>query len=89
MNLLFLSQSYFRVPKDVRFNSTHYLIMKIHNRRELQEIAINYSAEIDYKAFMKIYKNWINEPYSFFTIVTNIHSDNRMRFRETFSASSL
>ena len=46
----------FSVPKDVRLNSTHYLIMKINNKRELQNIAINHSADIDYKDFMKIYR---------------------------------
>ena len=54
--LVFITQSYFSVPKDVRLNSTHYLIMKINNKRELQNIAINHSADIDYKDFMKIYK---------------------------------
>ena len=53
---LFLSQSYFSVPKDARLNSTHCLIMKINNRRELQNIAINHSADIDYGYFIKIYK---------------------------------
>ena len=45
--LVFITQSYFSVPKDVRLNSTHYLIMKINNKRELQNIAINHSADID------------------------------------------
>ena len=49
-------QSYFSVPKDVRLNSTHYLIMKINNKRELQNIANNHSADIDYKDFVKIYR---------------------------------
>ena len=56
ISLVFITQSYFSVPKDVRLNSTHYLIMKINNKRELQNIAINHSADIDYKGFMKIYK---------------------------------
>ena len=47
--LVFITQSYFSVRKEVRLNSTHYLIMEIHNKRELQQIAINHSAEIDYK----------------------------------------
>ena len=45
------------IPKEVRLNSTYYLIMKIHNKRELQQIAINHSADIDYKDFLKIYRN--------------------------------
>ena len=44
---------YFSVPKDVRINSTLYLIMKINSKRELQNIAINHSADIDYKDFIK------------------------------------
>ena len=54
ISLVFTTQSYFSVPKDARLNSTHYLITKINNRRELQSIAINHSADIDYKDFMNI-----------------------------------
>ena len=46
ISLAFITQDYFSVPKDVRLNSTHYLIMKINNTRELQNIAINHSADI-------------------------------------------
>ena len=56
ISLVFITQSYFSVPKDVRLNSTHYLIMKISNRKELQNIAINHSADILYKDFLKIYR---------------------------------
>ena len=52
ISLAFIIQSYLFVPNDVRLNSTHYLIMKIKNNRELQNIASNHSAEIDYKDFM-------------------------------------
>ena len=71
MSLVFITQSYFRVSKDVRLNSTHYLIIKIHNRRELQQIAIDHSADIAYKDFLKIDRNCTKEPYSFWTIDTN------------------
>ena len=60
ISLVFISQSYFSVPKDVRLNSAHYLIMKIHKKRELQQTAINHSADIEYKHFLKIYKNCTN-----------------------------
>ena len=53
ISLVFITQSYFSVPKDARLNSKHYLIMKINNRKELQNIAIDHSADIDYKDFMK------------------------------------
>ena len=54
---------YFSVPKEVRLSSIHYLIMKIHNKKELQQIAINHSAGTDYKYFMKIYRKCTSEPY--------------------------
>ena len=84
ISLVFITQSYFSVPEEVRLNSTHYLIMKIHNKRELKQIAINHSADIDYKHFEKIYKNCRNQPYSFFTIDTTSTADHRMRFRKNF-----
>ena len=89
ISLIFITQSYFKVSKDIRLNSTHYLIMKIHNKRELQNIAFDHSADIDYKDFVKIYRNCTNEPYSFFTIDTALPADNPMRFRKNFSDSSL
>ena len=70
ISLVFITQSYFSVPKDVRLNSTHYLIMKINNKNELQNIAINHSAYIDYKDFMNIYRECTKEPYSFLIIDT-------------------
>ena len=63
--IVFITQSYFSIPKDVRLNSTHYLIIKINNKRELQNIAINQSADIDYKDFVKIYRECTKEPYFF------------------------
>ena len=56
ISLVFITQPYCSVPKDGPLNSTQYFIMKINNRRELQNIAINYSADIDYQAFIKIYR---------------------------------
>ena len=54
ISLVFITQSYFKVPKDVRLNSTYFFIMKISNKRELQQIALNHSLDIDFKAFIKI-----------------------------------
>ena len=65
ISLVFITQSYFSVPKDVRLNSTHYLIMKIDNKRELQNIALNHSADIDYQDFKKIYSECTKEPFNF------------------------
>ena len=55
-SIVFITQCYFSVPKYVRLNSTHYLIMKFNNKKELQNIAINHSANNDYKDIMKIYR---------------------------------
>ena len=57
ISIVFITKSYFKVPKDVRLNSTHFFIMKIPNKRELQQIALNHSSGIHFKDFMKIYKN--------------------------------
>ena len=56
ISLVFITQSYFKVPKDVRLNSTHFFIMKIPNKRELQQIALNHSSNISSKDFINIYK---------------------------------
>ena len=85
--LVFITQSYFSVSKKVRLNSTHYLIMN--NKRELQNIATNHSADIDYKDFMKIYRNCANKRYSFFTIGATLPADNPMRFRKHLLDSPL
>ena len=82
ISIVFITQSYFKVPKDVRLNSTHFFIMKIPNKRELQQIALNHSSDIDFKDFMKIYKKYTKEPYSFLVNDTNLPSDDPLRFRK-------
>ena len=77
-----MTQSYFSVPENVRLNSTHYLIMKINNKRELQNVAINHSADIDYKDFVKIYRECTKEPYSFLTIDTTLPASDLLRIRK-------
>ena len=83
ISLVFITQSYFSVPKDVRLNSTHYLIMKINNRKNLQNIAINHSADIDYNSFMKIYRECTKELFKFLTIDTLLPANDSLRFRKT------
>ena len=78
----FISQSYFKVPEDVRLNTTHFFIMKIPNKRELQQIASNQSSDIDFKDFMKIYKKCTAEPYSFLVNDATLPSDDPLRFRK-------
>ena len=65
ISIVFITQSYFKVSKDVRLNSTRFFIVKIPNNRQLQKIALNHSSDIDFKDFMKICKKYTKEPYSF------------------------
>ena len=77
--MVFITQSCFAVPKNIRLNSTHYLIMKIPN---IQQIAFNQSSDIDYRDFMNLYKKWTTKPYSLLVIDVTIASDNSSRFRD-------
>ena len=87
ISLCFLTQSYFFVPKDVRLNCTHYVIFKLNNKRELQNIAINHSADIDYKYFVKICRKCTKEPYNFLTIDTTLPIN--YRFKKKFQNALL
>ena len=82
ISIAFITQSYFKVPKDVKLNSTDFFIMKIPNKRELQQIALNHSSDIDVKDFMNIYKKCTAEPYSFLVNDTTLPSDDLLRFRK-------
>ena len=64
ISLVFITQSYFKVPKDVRLNTRHFFITKIPNRRELREIATNHSSNISTKDFTNTYRKCTVEPYS-------------------------
>ena len=75
-------QSYFKVPEDVRLNSTLFFIMKIPNKIEIQQIALNHSSDIDFKDFMNIYKKYTTEPSSFLVNDTTLPSDDPLRFRK-------
>ena len=82
ITIVFITQLYFKVPKDVRLNSTHFFIMKIPNTGELQQIALNHSSDIDFIDFIKIYKKCTAEPYSFLVNDTTLPSDDPLRFRK-------
>ena len=69
------------MSKNIRLNATHYFIMKISNKRELQEISSNHSSDLDFKEFMKPYKECTKEPYSFLLNDTTLLSDNPLQFR--------
>ena len=82
ISLVFITKSYFRAPKDVRNNTTHFFITKIPNKREIQQIAINHSSDINTKDFVNIYRKYTAEPYSFLVNDTTLASDNPLRFRK-------
>ena len=84
ISIVFITQSYFRMPKDARLNSTHYQIMKIQIKKELQNIAQENSGDIDFKDFLKTFKDYTSEPYSCMIINTAVPSGNPMRFRKNF-----
>ena len=69
------------MSKNIRLNATHYFIMKISNERELQQISSNHSFDLDFKEFMKLYKECTKEPYSFLLNDTILSSDNPLQFR--------
>ena len=82
ISLVFITQSYFSVPKDVRLNSTHYLIIKINNSKELQNIVINICADIDYNNFVMIYRECTRTLYSFLTIDATLPASDPLKFRK-------
>ena len=81
ISLVFITQPYFKVPKDVRLNTSHFFISKILNKRELQQIA-NHSSDVNTKDFANIYKKCTAETYSFLVIDTMLASNNPLRFRK-------
>ena len=83
-SLVFITQSYFTVPKDVRLKATHFFIAKVPNRRDLREIATNHSSDITTKDFTTIYRKFTAGPYYFLVNDTTLASDNPLRFRKSF-----
>ena len=84
ISLVFLLQSYFKVPKTIRLNATHYFIMKTPNKRELQQIASSHSSDIGFKDFMKLHKDYTEELYSFLVDDTTLSSENHYNFGRTY-----
>ena len=68
-----ITQLYFKVPKDDRLNSTHFLIMKIPNKREIQQMALSHSSDIEFKDFIKIYKNVLLDHILFWLMIQLYH----------------
>ena len=82
ISLVFITQSYFSVPKNIRLNLTHYFIMKLPNKRELQQITFNHSSVINFQDFMNLFKKCIAKLCSFLVIDATRASDNLLRFRK-------
>ena len=82
ISLVFTTQSYFAVSKNIRLNSTHYFVMKIPNKHVLLQIAFNHSSDIDFNDFMNLYKKSTAKPYSYLVSDTTLASDNPLRFRK-------
>ena len=87
VSIVFITQSYFRALKDARLNSTHYILMKIGNKKELKRIADEKSGHLDYKDFLKIYNYCTEESYSFMLIDTR--STASVSFKKNFGESIL
>ena len=83
ISIVFITQSYFRTSKDVRLNSTHYILMKIGNKKELKSIAEENSDHLDFKDFLKIYNYCTNKPYSFMMVDTTPTA--RVTFKKNFN----
>ena len=79
--LVFIKQPYLVVPKNIRPSSTHYFIIKIPKKRELQQIEINHSSDIHFKDFMNLYKKCTPKTYSVLVIDATLASDNPSRFK--------
>ena len=82
VSIVFITQSYFKAAKDFRLNTSHLFIAKIPNKRELQQIAINHSSDVNTKDFANIYRKCTAEPYSFLVNDTTLASNNPLKFRK-------
>ena len=82
ISLGFITKTYFVVPKSIRLNSIHYFVMKIPNKKELQQTASNHLSDIDFQDFLNLYKKCTAKPYSFLAINTTLASDNSPHLRK-------
>ena len=82
ISIVFITKYYFKVPKDVRLNSSHFFILKIPNKRELQQIALKHSFDIKFKDFIEIYKKCTAKPYSFLVNDTTLPPNDPLMFRK-------
>ena len=88
ISVIFITQSYFRTPKDIRLNCTHYFLMGISNKKELQQISYNHSAEMDFSEFKELYKRCTRGKHDFLVLDMTLLADNPRRHLEKFVAES-
>ena len=83
ISIVFITQSYSKTPTDTKLYSTHYILMKIGNKKELKSIAEENSSHLDFKDFLKIYNYCTNEPYLFMMVDTKPAA--RVTFKKNFN----
>ena len=82
ISLVFISHFYFKVPKTIRLNATHYFVMQIPNKTEPEQTYSNHSSDINFKDFMKLFKEYMKEPYLYLVNDTTLSSGNPLRSRK-------
>ena len=83
--LVFIAQSYFAVPKNIRLNSMLFFIIKFPKKRELQQILLNHPSDICLKDFRTLYKECTENPSSFLNIDATLTSDKSSLSRKNLS----
>ena len=81
--LFLLLNLFFFVPENISLSSTHYFIMKIQNKQDLQQISFNHSADIEFEDFINLTKN-VTQPKTIFLFMidTTLASNNPVCFRK-------
>ena len=85
ISLVFITEFYFAVPRNIRLNSTCYFVMKNPNKRDTQQIAFNHSSDFDVQDILNLYKKSTAKQYSFLVIDTTLLSDSSLSFRNNLS----
>ena len=73
ISVVFIAQTCFAVPKNIKLNSTQHFITKIQNKRERQQLAYNHSSDIDFQGFMNLYEKCTSKPYFFWLLIILLH----------------
>ena len=82
ISLVFITQSYFAVPKNIRLNHTHYFVIKSLNNQRLQQVVFNHSSDINFQDFMNLFKKMYCKTILFLVIDAALASDNPLSFKK-------